>query len=159
MMAFKLIKSKKLIDLMTLAIRDSEVLKRRFRRCAGRAFMILRNYMGRKKYVGRQQVSSMILLSAVRRISEDFPVLAEARREVLSDLMDIEHAQEVLGDIEKEKIKVVEIQTKIPSPFGLNLAMQGRLDVLKMEDRMDFLKRIHGMIEAKIALDKGKKGS
>ena len=103
-----------------------------------------------------QQVSSMILLSAVRRLSNNFFVLRETRREILEDLMDFDGALEVLKGIEKKDIKVEEIQTFIPSPFALNLIMQGYSDILKMEDRQKFLQRMHIMVQAKIALKKGR---
>jgi ATP-dependent Lhr-like helicase len=116
--------------------------------------MILRSYMGNTKRVGRQQVSSMLLMSAVRRISDDFCILKEARREVLEDLMDIENAKKIIKDIEDEKIKVKEITTQIPSPFAFNLALAGYTDVMKIEDRVEFLKRMHQMVKAKIGLGK-----
>lgn len=155
--AFKLLKSKELRQVMKLAIEKSEVLKRRFRHCATRALMILRQYKGHKKRVGRQQVSSMILLNAVRRISEDFSILKEARREVLKDLMDIDNATKILEMIEKGKIKVEEVETRIPSPFALNLVIQGKADIIKVDTKQEFLKRMHTMLQAKIALEKGKK--
>jgi len=154
----KLLKSEKLDLLLNTAIDNSEVFKRRFRHCAARALMILRNYKGRQKRVGRQQVSSMILMNALKRISPDFSILKEARREVLEDLMDIEHTKEVIKEIEAGKIKVVEITTNIPSPFAFRTAFQGFMDVMKMEDRIEFLKRMHQMVMAKIGLEKGKKG-
>jgi ATP-dependent helicase Lhr and Lhr-like helicase len=157
--AMKLIKSKELRKVMENAIEDSEVLRRRFRHCAGRALMILRNYMGRKKRVGRQQVSSLILLSAVKRISSDFSILREARREVLEDQMDIENATEVMKNIEEGKIKLVEVDTQIPSPFAFKIALQGVMDIVKMEDRMEFLQRMHQMVLAKILLNKNNKKS
>ena len=150
--AIKLVKSPELEKIMENAIENSEILKRRFRHCAGRALMILRSYMGRKKNVGRQQVNSMVLLSAVKRISNDFPILKEARREVLRDLMDISSATEVLNDIETKKIQLVEIETQIPSPFAFNVVMQGAMDIVKMEDKMQFLQRMHNMVLAKISL-------
>ncbi|MBI2130056.1 ATP-dependent helicase, partial [Candidatus Woesearchaeota archaeon] len=119
-----------------------------------RALMILRNYKGRQKRVGRQQVSSMILMSALKRISNNFPILKEARREVLEDLMDVRNAKLVIDQINDGKIKVEEITTTVPSPFAFNLIIQGYTDVLKMEDRMEFLKRMHQMVMAKIALKK-----
>ncbi|MBN2112356.1 ATP-dependent helicase [Candidatus Woesearchaeota archaeon] len=156
MKAFSLLKSEKLGMVLNLAIENSEVFKRRFRHCATRALMILRNYMGRQKRVGRQQVSSMILMTALKRISLDFTILKEARREVLEDLMDIEHTKEVLKEIEDGKIKIVEISTKIPSPFAFNTALQGYMDVMKMDDKIEFLKRMHQLVMAKISLQKGK---
>ncbi|MBU1205116.1 MAG: ATP-dependent helicase, partial [Nanoarchaeota archaeon] len=151
--ALKILKSEKLELVLHMAIEKTEVLKRRFRHCATRALMILRNYNGRKMRVGRQQVSSMILMSAVKRISTNFSILKEARREVLQDLMDIENAKLVLKQIEEKKIRVKQITTTIPSPFALNLVMQGHLDVMRMEDKMEFLRRMHQMILAKIGLN------
>ncbi|MDD5253952.1 MAG: ATP-dependent helicase [Candidatus Nanoarchaeia archaeon] len=144
------INSKDLKEIAKKAIEDSEVLKRRFRHCATRSLMILRNYKGRTKRVGRQQVSSMILMNAVKRISENFSILKEARREVLEDLMDIENSTKVLKDIEDGKIKIKEINTTVPSPFAFNIVMQGRMDMLRMEDRMEFLRRMHAMVLQKI---------
>jgi len=141
-----------LMELMKKAIDKTEVLRRRFRHCAVRSLMILRTYKGQTKNVGRQQVSSMILMNAVKRISDNFCILKEARREVLYDLMDIKNAQVIVDKLKNEEIKVKEIYTRIPSPFALDLVLQGRLDILKMEDKAEFLKRIHKMILAKISL-------
>ncbi|MDP2907286.1 MAG: ATP-dependent helicase [Nanoarchaeota archaeon] len=152
--AFKLLKSKELSQVMKLAIEKSEVLKRRFRHCATRALMILREYKGHKSRVGRQQVSSMLLLNAVRRISEDFSILKEARREVLEDLMDIDNAVKVLELVEDGKIKVEEVETKIPSPFALNLVVEGRADIMKADNKQEFLQRMHHLLQAKLALKK-----
>lgn len=154
MKAFRLLKSNKLDLVMHSAIDNSEVFKRRFRHCAARALMILRTYKGVRKGAGRQQVSSMILMSALKRISQEFSILREARREVLEDLMDIEHTKQILNEIEEGRIKIEEIDTSVPSPFSFNLALQGYMDILKMEDRMEFLKRMHEMVMAKIALGK-----
>ncbi len=125
------------------AISKTEVLKRRFRHCAARSLMILRNYKGRTKSVGRQQMSSFFLLSALNKISRDFPILKEARREVLEDLMDINRAKEVLKNIKDGRIKIEKIHTKLPSPFAFNTVLQGYTDLMKMEDRVNFLKRMH----------------
>jgi hypothetical protein len=107
--------------------------------------------MGHTKRVGRQQVSAQILMSALKRISADFSILKEARRECLEDLMDIENAKRVLKEIEQGKIKLVEIETTIPSPFAFTLALQGYMDVLKIEDKYEFLKRMHEQVMAKIS--------
>ncbi|MFH1212306.1 MAG: ATP-dependent helicase [Candidatus Woesearchaeota archaeon] len=153
--AFNSIKSDQLREIAKLALENSEVLKRRFRHCATRALMILRNYKGREKNAGRQQVSSMILLNSVKRISNNFTILKEARREVLDDLMDIENAENVIRMIESGKIKVKEITTTIPTPFAFNIITQGRMDMLRMEDRIEFLRRMHELVLKKIEM-KGK---
>lgn len=150
----KMLKPDKLDLVMKLAIDKTEVLKRRFRHCATRSLMILRSYMGRQKRVGRQQVSSMILMNSLKLINPDFTILKEARREVLEDLMDIENTKLVLQMLEKNEVKIVQIETQIPSPFAFNLATQGYADILKMEDRIEFLRRMHQMVLAKISLKK-----
>lgn len=148
--AMKMLKSARLSEVMNVAIEKSEVYKRRFRHCAGRALMILRNYKGRHKRVGRQQVSSQILMTALKRINNDFTILKEARREVLEDLMDIENCKKVLKLIEEGAIKVEEVSTTLPSPFAFNLALMGYMDVLKIEDKHEFLRRMHQQVLAKI---------
>ncbi|HLC95917.1 MAG TPA: ATP-dependent helicase [Candidatus Nanoarchaeia archaeon] len=150
MKAFTLIQSAELRKIMDQAIDKTEILNRRFRHCANRSLMILRNYKGNIKRVGRQQVKSMILMSAVKRISESFPILKEARREVLEDLMDIDNAKLVLEGIEKKKIRIDEITTAVPSPFAMNLVTQGHTDIMKIEDKQEFLRRMHHTIMAKI---------
>jgi len=154
MQAFKLVKSQEMRKVMDMAIELTEILKRRFRHCATRAMMILRTYMGHQKRVGRQQVSSMILLNAVRRINPNFCILKEARREVLEDLMDIENATKVIEGIEQKKILVKEISTSLPSPFAFNLILQGFTDLMKIEDKAAFVRRMHQQIMAKIKIDK-----
>jgi ATP-dependent Lhr-like helicase len=141
--ALKFINSENLEEILKEAIEKTEVLKRRFRHCATRALMILRNYKGRTKSVGRQQLRSHFLLASVKKISKEFPILQEARREILEDLMDIENARLVLDWIHEGKIKVKKIETRIPSPFALNLIMQGYSDLIKIEDKIEFLKRMH----------------
>ncbi|MBI2671023.1 ATP-dependent helicase [Candidatus Woesearchaeota archaeon] len=148
--AFKMIKSNELRELAKLAIDKTEILKRRFRHCATRAFMILRTYKGRTKGVGRQQVASTILLNAVRQLNENFSILQEARREVLEDLMDIGNATIIIKAIENGEIMVKEVNTNLPSPFAFNIVLQGYSDVLKIEDKIEFLRRMHQKVMAKI---------
>ncbi len=148
--AFELLTPEHLRAIMERAIEKSEVLKRRFRHCATRSLMILREYKGNRKRVGRQQVSSMILLSAVRRIDENFPILKEARREVLEDLMDIEHATQIIQQIHDKTIDIKERTTHLPSPFAFTIVLESYMDIMKMEDKLEFLKRMHTMVLAKI---------
>ncbi len=138
-----LVHSWELEKIMEVALRSSEVLRRRFRHCATRALMILRTYMGRTKTVGRQQMSSRLLLSAVQRIDENFPILREARREVMEDLMDVPHAKEIITAIEQGMIGIKVMPLDTFSPFSFNLVAQGHYDVIRLEDRLSFIKRMH----------------
>jgi ATP-dependent helicase Lhr and Lhr-like helicase len=149
--ALNLLKSDELPRILEHALHNSEVLRRRFRHCAGRALMILRNYKGQHKSVGKQQVSSQTLLAAVRRLGNEFPIYKEARREVLQDLMDAPHAQEVLRDIENGALVIDDIYLEMPSPFSFSIVLQGYSDILKIEDRQLFLQRMHEQVLAKIS--------
>ncbi len=149
--ALALLKASDLQIVLEHALANSEVLRRRFRHCAGRSLMILRNYKGQRKSVGKQQVSSQTLLAAVRRLGNDFPILKEARREVLEDLMDAPHAREVLENIETGAVSVEENFLDMPSPFSFSIVLQGYSDVLKVEDRQLFLQRMHQQVLNKIA--------
>jgi len=154
MQAFKLIKAKDFDKIMDIVIDKTEILNRRFRHCAARALMILRNYKGQVKNVGRQQVSSMILMSALRRIDPNFSIIKEAKREVLEDSMDIHNTKLVLEQIEFGKIKIEEISTTIPSPFSFGLVAQGYTDIMKMEDKLEFLRRMHRNVLTKLSVKK-----
>lgn len=137
------VKSKDLDAILREAIEKTDVLQRRFRHSAGRSLMILRQYKGRSKSVGKQQVHSHFLLSAVKKLSSEFPILREARREVLKDVMDVENARKVLEAIEKGRTKIVKKRIPLVSPFGLTLIMQSHADLIRMEDKANFLKRMH----------------
>ena len=149
--AFNLFKKNKVREIAELSLDRSEVLSRRFRHCATRALMILRNYKGREKSVGRQQMSSRLLLSAVKRIGNDFPILKETRREILEDLMDVQGAEQVIQWIQQGKIKIVEKNVSVPSPFAFNLYAQGYSDIMRMEGKLQFIRRMHALVQKKIS--------
>ncbi|MFC1685745.1 ATP-dependent helicase [Nanoarchaeota archaeon] len=146
--ALKSLTSKNLQEILDEAIAKTEVFKRRFRHCATRALMILRNYKGRSKSVGRQQLGSHFLLAAVQKATTEFPVLREAKREIMEDLMDIKNTKLVLDALKNGKIKTVYLNKEFPSPFSFALITQGHADLLKIEDKVAFLKRMHeGVLE------------
>ncbi len=128
------------------AIEKTETFKRRFRHNAVRSLLILRSYKGKTKSVGKQQMQAEMLYRTVKSISYNFPVIVETKREVLHDVMDVEHAKEVLSNIANNNIKIKKIQTPLPSPFAFNIVVAGYLDLLKIEDRIEFLRRMHEKI-------------
>jgi ATP-dependent Lhr-like helicase len=130
-------------EVLKEAIEKTDILARRFRHCAVRSLMILRNYKGKTRTVGKQQMRSHFILSSVKKISANFPILREARREVLEDLMDIENAKLVLKWFNEGKIKIKIRDVEIPSPFALNLILEGQSDLIRIEDKQEFLKRMH----------------
>ncbi len=127
-------------------VRRTEMLKRRFRQCAARAFMILRNYKGRQISVNRQQVNSGMLLGSVEEIGRDFPVLKETYREVLEDVMDLKRTKEIIARIKKGEIDYRVIETSAPSPFSHVLITFGEADVVMMKDRRKRLRELHKQV-------------
>lgn len=148
--AFEELTSDNLRKTLIDAIDRTETLANRFRDCANRSLMILRRYKGHEKSVGRQQVTSKILLNFVREIDDHFAILDEARREVIEDYMDIDHAEDVLRAIENKSLVIKTVNTTVPTPFAFNLVSRGYLDVLKYEDRSEFIKRMHEAIIKRI---------
>jgi ATP-dependent helicase Lhr and Lhr-like helicase len=144
--AFHDLSSLNLGEFLKEAIDRTETLASRFRHCAGRSLMILRRYKGQEKSVGRQQVKGKILLKFVKELDPNFSILKEARREVMEDFMDVKNAKKVLELIESGRMELKQINTTIPSPFAFNLVAQGYLDVLKYEERMEFIRRMHQAI-------------
>lgn len=137
------LKPEKLEEVLKEAIERTDVLARRFRHCASRSLMILRTYKGVKRSVGKQNMKSHFVLAAVKKISLEFPILREARREVLEDLMDIQNAKLVLQWISEGRVKLKIRDVDIPSPFALGILLEGQADLIKIEDKQKFLKRMH----------------
>ena len=148
--AINFLNSKNLEEVLKEAIERTELLKRRFRHCAVRSLMILRKYKGREKSAGKQQLKSGFILGAIQKLTKEFPILKEAKREIMEDVMDLNSTREVLDWLKDGKLKVEFKETSIPSPFSLNLIMQGHYDLIKIEDKVEFLKRIYKEIKEKV---------
>ncbi len=127
-------------------IRKTEMMKRRFRHVAGRSFMILKNYKGWKISVGKQQINSHLLLNAVERIDQNFPILKETYREILNDVMDLPRAQEILNKLRRKEIKHKVIKTDIPSPFSHKMITFGHADVIMMKSKHMYLQKLHSSV-------------
>jgi ATP-dependent Lhr-like helicase len=145
------LKSCNLEELLKKSIRRTELMKRRFRHCAARSFLVLRNYKGYKISVSKQQLSSQSLLKAVEEVDPNFPVIQETYREILRDVMDIERAERVLRWLRDGRLSVEIISTPVASPFAHNLIILGEADVIFMEDRKRRLLELHEAIMRRIA--------
>ena len=136
--------------LLTENIRRTEMMKRRFRYNAVRSFMILRNYMGRKISVRRQQVSSQFLLKAAEEIGSEFPVLKETYREIFEDVMDLPRSEMIISKIMSGEISYKIIETEVPSPFSHLMITFGEADVVMMKDRRAHLRQLHRQVLSKM---------
>jgi ATP-dependent helicase Lhr and Lhr-like helicase len=128
----------------------SELLKRKFRHVAARSFMVLRNYMGNKVSVKKQQFNSQLVFKAAEAIDPNFSVIKETYREVMNDLMDLPRASKIIEAMINEKIKVKLVRTDSPSPFSHNMITFGQADAVLMKDRHRHLQRLHEMVMKQI---------
>ena len=147
------LRSENLEQILRSAVRDSELFNQRFRHVATRSFMVLRNYKGRELSVARQQLRSSRLLDALHEL-EDFPVMAETYEEILTEVMDLEHAKEVLLSIENGHRKIEFLPfSGVPSPFAHNVILVGVSDIVLMEDRSMLLRELHRKVLARVLGD------
>ncbi|MBU1158229.1 MAG: ATP-dependent helicase [Candidatus Thermoplasmatota archaeon] len=149
----RLLSSRDIEDILREAVKDSELFHHRFRHTATRSFMVLRNYKGRQMSVARQQLRSQRLLDALHELS-DFPVMSETYSEILTEVMDLEHAREVLSTIEGGTRSVEYIQfSGVPSPLAHNVILIGVSDIVLMEDRSMLLRDLHRKVLARVLGD------
>ncbi|RLA76303.1 MAG: hypothetical protein DRG33_08010, partial [Deltaproteobacteria bacterium] len=146
-----LLRADDLEDAVKESVVSSEVFKQRFRHCAMRSFMVLRNYQGKDIPVSKQVKHSETILQSF--YDPEFPVIKETFNEVLNEYMDIGHAREVLKKIEKGRMKFVfRDYSDVPTPFSYNIVLAGASDIIMMEDKTTLLKELHSkMIERLIS--------
>ncbi|MEM0130799.1 MAG: ATP-dependent helicase [Saccharolobus sp.] len=130
-------------DIVSKAVMRTEMLKRRFRHCAERSFMLLRRYKGRETNLERRELNSEILLNTVKDI-DGFPVYKETIREILEDYMDIVRAREIIRKVIEGEIRVeIYGPTNVPSPFSHSIIIKGHSDVVLSEDKRELMKKLH----------------
>jgi len=146
----QLVTSDEIESLLRASLRGTELLGQRFRHCATRSLMILKNYRGKELSLSRQQMRSQKLLELLQD-APHFPVLTEAYNEILNEVFDLENAKEVLKSIEsREREVLVSGYSDAPSPFSHNVLLAGISDVVLMEDRSSLLKQLHRKVLSKV---------
>ncbi|MFO7992068.1 MAG: ATP-dependent helicase [Thermoplasmata archaeon] len=124
-------------------VRNTELFKQRFRHCASRALMILRNYKGRDISVSKQKLRSGKILETLYEF-EDHPIIKETYNEILYQVLDLKNAKDVLRGLEEGEMDIDVLDySEIPSPFAHNVIMVGISDVIMMEDRSSLLRQFH----------------
>ena len=107
-------------DLVVGELGGSALFGARFREAAGRALLIPRAYPGRRTPLWQQRLKAQTLLEVARRY-EDFPIVLEAYRECLRDVLDLPGLTELLGRLCRRELSVVEVETPTASPFASSL--------------------------------------
>ncbi|MEM5873011.1 MAG: ATP-dependent helicase [Candidatus Aenigmatarchaeota archaeon] len=145
-----LVNSKNLEKLVKDSLKNTELIKRKFRHVASRSFMILRNYKGYEISLEKQQMSAEKLIKIVHELGDEFPVLKETYREILEDYMDLPKAKEILEKIESGEIEFEFIESEVPSPFAHNLIAISESDVVLMEDRRKLILKLYEKVLERI---------
>ena len=136
--------------LLRKAITNTEIFAQRFRHCANRSFMVLRNYKGREISLPRQQLRTSQVLEAINEI-DTFPMLEEAYREVLYDAFDLKNAQLIIDDIKNGNRKIdYRTYSPVPSPLSHSLILSGLSDIVLMEDRSALLRELHTQVLGRV---------
>lgn len=143
--------SKNIEKVVKEAIKNTEMIKRRFRHVATRGLLVLRSYAGKQKSVHRQAITSWMLYKMISDVDEEFPLIKEVYREILEDVMDINNAKLFLKNIEQGvwKFKIYR-NLELPSPFAHNMVVMGDNDVVLMKSKRELIKLLHKQIMRRI---------
>ncbi len=146
----ELVRKDNIEDILKRGVRNTELFKQRFRHCAGRAFMVLRNYKGKDISVAKQKRRADKILETLHEY-EEFPITKETYNEILHQVLDLKNAREVLGQLEDGSMEmVVSPYSDIPSPFAHTVVMIGISDVVMMDDRSSLLRQFHQKVLEKV---------
>jgi ATP-dependent Lhr-like helicase len=99
---------------------DSAVFGAHFRQNAARALLLPSLGKGKRTPFWLQRLRAKDLLHVVRQLP-DFPIVAETYREVLQDVLDLPHLEQVLAGIQAGAIEVVTVESLRPSPVAQSL--------------------------------------
>jgi ATP-dependent Lhr-like helicase len=124
------------------SLEGTDLLKRYFRINATRALMILKRYKGTEKSASQQQVSSDMLLGFAEDLP-NFAVIEETYRELLSDKLNVEAIEDVLGDVQAGEVDIVTRRVDSPTPRAFGLATLMASDVVLAEDESQVLQEFH----------------
>ncbi len=107
-------------DLITAEVGASAMFASRFRECASRALLLPRRQPGRRTPLWQQRQRAAQLLEVASRYPA-FPIVLETVRECLRDVFDVPALTTLLRDIAARRVRIVEVETSTPSPFGKSL--------------------------------------
>jgi len=116
-----------------------ELLARRFRHVAATALMVLRRPEGGRTRVGGLLWVSTRLFPLVQAASPDHPLIREARREVLEDVLDAPTALAWLETRPTPRFRALDG----PSPFAAAWIDPGGPEAVRFESPADALRRLH----------------
>ncbi len=99
---------------------NSAVFGAHFRMNATRALLLPKTRGAKRTPFWLQRLKAKDLLAAVQKY-DDFPIVAETYRDCLRDVFDLPHLEEILARIQSGDIRIVPIETIVPSPVAAGL--------------------------------------
>ncbi len=99
---------------------SSALFAARFRENAARALLLPRRDPRSRSPLWQQRMRSAQLLTVAAQYPE-FPIVLETMRECLNDVFDLDGLLDVQQQIASRSLRIVEVETKEPSPFSRSL--------------------------------------
>ena len=107
-------------SVVTDEVGGSALFAARFRESAARALLLPRRDPKSRSPLWQQRMRSAQLLTVAAQYPE-FPIVLETMRECLTDVFDLDGLIEVQRQIAGRALRLVEVETKEPSPFARSL--------------------------------------
>jgi ATP-dependent Lhr-like helicase len=107
-------------EIVTNEVGGSSLFASRFRECAARALLLPRRDPNRRSPLWQQRQRSAQLLEVARGYPS-FPILLESVRECLQDVYDVPALRALMRDVASRRIRLVEVDPAVPSPFAQSL--------------------------------------
>ena len=99
---------------------NSALFGAHFRMNAGRALLLPKAHGRKRTPFWLQRLRARDLLATVRQL-DDFPVVAETYRDCLRDVLDLPHLEQILDGIASGAIRVIPVESAVPSPVAMGL--------------------------------------
>ncbi len=96
---------------------ESAAFGAQFRMNAGRALLLTKPRAGKRTPFWLQRLKAKDLLAYIKHFP-DFPILIETYRDVLSDVFDLPHLEEILNRIASGEIRIVAHESVVLSPVA-----------------------------------------
>ncbi|HKP88462.1 MAG TPA: DEAD/DEAH box helicase, partial [Thermoleophilaceae bacterium] len=107
-------------DLVVRELSSSALFGARFRENAARAMLLPRAYPGKRTPLWQQRLKAQSLLEVAKGYGQ-FPIVLETYRECLRDVLDLPALQELLRQLHRRELSLVEAETRHASPFASSL--------------------------------------
>jgi ATP-dependent Lhr-like helicase len=107
-------------DLIVRHLGSTSLFASHFRENAARALLLPRRHPGKRSPLWAQRKRAADLLGVASRYGS-FPILLETYRECLREVFDLPALVELLKQIKSRQVRVVTVDSRVPSPFASSL--------------------------------------